>query len=40
MPFRIAFKFLIQRSEIVQIPPIFRWGNHVQKENKNGTINS
>jgi hypothetical protein len=38
--FRIAFKFLIQRSNMVQIPPVFPWGNHVQKENKNGTINS
>jgi hypothetical protein len=40
MVFRIAFKFLIQRSDMVQIPPIFRWGNQVQKEAKNGTINS
>jgi hypothetical protein len=40
MPFKIAFKFQIQRSNMVQVPLISNRNNHVQKEPKDGTINS
>jgi hypothetical protein len=40
MAFKMLFKCRLYRSDIGQIPPIYGWENHVQKENNNGTINS
>jgi hypothetical protein len=40
MAVKMVFKCRLCRSDIGQIRPIYRWENHVQKENKNGTINS
>jgi len=40
MLFRIVFKFQVQRSNMVQIPVIFHCKNQVQKEARDGTINS
>lgn len=38
--FRILFKCRLQRSNMVQIPTIYRCENHMQKETNDGTINS
>jgi hypothetical protein len=40
MAFKMLFKCRIYHSDIGQIPPIYSGENHVQKESKNGTINS
>jgi hypothetical protein len=40
MAFKMLFRYWLYRSDIGQMPSIYPWENHVQKENKDGTINS
>ncbi len=40
MAFKIVFKCRTYSSDVVQIPPIYGWENHVQKEATDGTLNS